>query len=50
MALESIEEHLSFTQVRAGLNDSLTGLLGSLAGLCLSVHHAASPLTEVEVC
>lgn len=42
-ALESIEEHLCFTQVRAGLDDSLTGILGNLAGLCLSVHHAASP-------
>lgn len=45
MTLESIEEHLCFTQVRARLDDSLTGLLGSLAGLCFSVHHAASPPT-----
>ena len=27
----------------ARLDDSLTGLIGNLAGLCLSVHHAASP-------
>lgn len=42
-ALESIEEHLCFTQVRARLDDSLTGFLGSLAGLCFSVLHAAPP-------
>lgn len=45
MALESIEEHLCFTQVRARLDDSLTSFLGILAGLCFSVHHAASPPT-----
>jgi hypothetical protein len=48
MTLESIEEHLCFTQVRAGLDDSLTGILGSLAGLCFTVHHAASPPTTAS--
>ena len=45
MALESVEEHLCFTQVRAGLDDSLTSLLYTLAGLFFSMHHAASPPT-----
>ena len=48
MALESIEEHLCFTQVRARLDDSLTSFLGILAGLCFSVHHAASPPTTLS--
>ena len=43
MALESIEEHLCFSQVRARLDDSLTGILGSLARRCFSVLHAAPP-------
>lgn len=49
ITLESIEEHLCFTQVCARLDDSPTGLLGILAGRCFSVHHAASPLTEAEI-
>ena len=42
-ALEGIEEHLRFSQVFTCLDDSLTGFLGSLAGLCFSVLHAAPP-------
>lgn len=44
-SLDRIEEHLCFSQVRARLDDSLTGVVGSLAGLFFSVHHAASPPT-----
>ena len=46
---DSIKEHLRFTQVRARLDDSLTGLLDTLTGLCFSAIHAASPLTEAEI-
>ena len=43
VSLDRIEEHLCFTQFRAGLDDILTGVIDSLAGLCFSVHHAAPP-------
>lgn len=45
VSLDRIEEHLCFTQFRAGLDDILTGVVDSLTGLCFSVHHAASPPT-----
>ena len=43
MALESIEEHLCFTQVFTCLDDSPLSILVGLTGLSLSVIHSAPP-------
>ena len=43
------EEHLRFPQLPTRADDSQTGLLDTLTGLCFSAHHAASPLTEAEI-
>ena len=39
------EEHLRFPQLPTRSDDSQTGLLDTLTGLCFSAHHAASPPT-----
>ena len=45
VSLDRVEEHLRFPQLPTRADDSQTGLLDTLTGLCFSAHHAASPPT-----